>query len=867
MTILQEILNWSKDETRPIWQRDALRRLVIGGELSGKDLSCLAEICKSGHGLAEPQEVAPLAREHVADAGESNTSVSLHSLFHYRGVNALAENQTLKFSPRLTAVYGDNAAGKTGYIRILKRACRSRGQEDILGNVVSGTAPPSPVVAIKYTLGSDVELREWAGQPGDESISRVSVFDARAAAFYLTEKTDVAFRPFGLDLFDKLVRACNAIHRQLEDEQRSLASNDLAPLQTQIPEGTAVARLLTNVNVLTTPEMVRELSSLSSDENSRLDFLERALPDSKANDPEKLWRELNARAQRVEGLAEHARSIEASLSPASVNTVFALRNAHRRKFDEAERFRNVAFPTNVLPGTGRQLWSSLWEAARKFSEDLAYSEEPFPFVEDGARCVLCQQEIDDDARPRLQAFERFVVSTAERELKAAQDTLDEHLQTLTDLEVFPHSAEETLAEIRIEHESLSQDIASVLTSAENRRTAILLTLREDRDLSDDCKELIPIAAEIDGFAKQLAQRATTLRDQADPEVPKRMEEEAQELRGRKILAQHESIVLAEIERKRKYAAYESCLRETKTNAITRMSTQLTRKAVTDELRKSFCNELASLRFQDIEVELEEAGGEKGVLYHRLILKRAPQHIDLPSVVSEGEQRCLAIASFFAELSTADDRSAIVFDDPVSSLDYKWREGIARRLVEEAKTRQVIVFTHDIVFLLQIKQFAEEEEVEQYDQHVRNLPGGAGVCADELPWVALKVKSRVSYLKKRLQTAKKLHREGHQDAYERDAIEIYGFLREAWERALEEVLLGGVVERFRSSVQTQQVALLKDITSDDCRTIQSAMTKCSRWLRGHDEAPAARTPVPAPSEIETDIKKLDKFIAAIRQRRR
>ena len=50
----------------------------------------------------------------------------------------------------------------------------------------------------------------------------------------------------------------------------------------------------------------------------------------------------------------------------------------------------------------------------------------------------------------------------------------------------------------------------------------------------------------------------------------------------------------------------------------------------------------------------------------------------------------------------------------------------------------------------------------------------------------------------------------------EAVEIYGFLREAWERALEEVLLGGVVERFRSSVQTRQVASLADISNDDCK---------------------------------------------------
>ncbi|MDP3617342.1 MAG: AAA family ATPase, partial [Rhodoferax sp.] len=63
----------------------------------------------------------------------------------------------------------------------------------------------------------------------------------------------------------------------------------------------------------------------------------------------------------------------------------------------------------------------------------------------------------------------------------------------------------------------------------------------------------------------------------------------------------------------------------------------------------------------------------------------------------GEQRCLSIAAFFAELSTADDPSGIVFDDPVSSLDFQWRGSVAQRLVEESKRRQVIVFTHDVVF--------------------------------------------------------------------------------------------------------------------------------------------------------------------------
>ncbi|WP_423196339.1 MULTISPECIES: hypothetical protein [unclassified Cupriavidus] len=58
------------------------------------------------------------------------------------------------------------------------------------------------------------------------------------------------------------------------------------------------------------------------------------------------------------------------------------------------------------------------------------------------------------------------------------------------------------------------------------------------------------------------------------------------------------------------------------------------------------------------MELKDAGGAEGVLYHKLVLTRAPG-VNLPKVVSEGEQRTLSIAAFFAELSTADDPSGIV----------------------------------------------------------------------------------------------------------------------------------------------------------------------------------------------------------------
>ena len=188
-------------------------------------------------------------------------------------------------------------------------------------------------------------------------------------------------------------------------------------------------------------------------------------------------------------------------------------------------------------------------------------------------------------------------------------------------------------------------------------------------------------------------------------------------------------------------------------------------------------------------------------------------------------------------------------------------------MEEAKQRQVIVFTHDVVFLLLLKQYARDAQIEPMDQHVRQLASGAGVTAEELPWVAMPVKKKIGYLKSQWQAADKLHRDGHQAHYEKDAQYLYGLLREAWERALEEVLLCKVVERYRPGVQTQQLLMIADITEEDCRKLEVAMTKCSKWLPGHDEAAAARAPVPCPDVLKADIELLEGWIDTINKRRK
>ena len=138
---LASIVTWSVDS--PDWQRDALRRLATGTDPAA-EVDELVAICKG--------EVAanPVTADHFRDPARVQGQVNLRRVHNVNHVNALASDQRLAFQPvGLTVIYGDNGSGKSGYSRILKKACRARtpNREDIIpdiGGVCGRGRNPTP---------------------------------------------------------------------------------------------------------------------------------------------------------------------------------------------------------------------------------------------------------------------------------------------------------------------------------------------------------------------------------------------------------------------------------------------------------------------------------------------------------------------------------------------------------------------------------------------------------------------------------------------------------------------------------------------------------------------------------------------------
>ena len=533
--------------------------------------------------------------------------------------------------------------------------------------------------------------------------------------------------------------------------------------------------------------------------------------------------------------------------------------------DALREHRNVAFTDQPLHNTGSQAWRRLWNAAKSFSERDAYPDRPFPVTDAESRCVLCQQELADEGAKRFRQFHEFLGSDLRSGYDSAaaeyRDSLDalrsgiETARTATELvEYLDHgdsaigSAVRTWLEASVLH----------LSGLEEAQTG-------DVTWQSSLESPLSVIEATEDHASKLEDRARELRSGDRAATIGKLQKRLRELEARRVLQAHLDDVLEHIERRKRIAAYRECIADTRTNAITRKSTDVTKRAVTAQLTSTFQKELSALGFRHVEVQLAVAGGSRGALYHQLQLRRAPG-AEVAKVVSEGEARCLSIASFFAELSTAAHLSAILFDDPVSSLDHTWRRNVAKRLVKESDERQVVVFTHDIVFLLALTDAADEMGVEVTHQHLRRDRLHAGLTSPAIPWVAMRVNKRIGQLKKLAQDADRDYSKGLQDEYETQASMIYGLLRESWERAVEEVLLDGTVERYRHSVQTNRARKLSDITTTDVTALNNGMSKCSMWLPGHDSAPGSNAPIPDPTEMKGDIGALETWVRAIRKRR-
>lgn len=863
-TVLETILDWSTD--RPLWQRDALRRIIANGRLKDTDIGELVDLCKQGKGApAGALNAVPLERVHLPASPGQTAAVSLLSIADVTGVNNLAAGQTLGFEPNgITIIYGDNGAGKSGYARILKRACRARHAGKIEPNVYADHPPKYVGANIAYEVGGvpqPVESWQNAANP-NATLSVVSVFDTDCASVHIRDKNEVAFRPFGLDVPDELAAACQAVKDALAAEQKQIekARHPIFAAPTWRAT-TAVGKALAALSATTDAKKIEALAALSAEESARLERLREDL----SKNPAKAAAEQTVKADSVMRLIAVVNSVSAQTTDEKLLDAAALARDARSKRDAARLAAEKAFTGEPLVGVGGETWRVLWESARRYSTEIAYSGQSFPPSAEDAHCMLCQQPLDAEARARMARFEDFIQNDTEKLAQEAEKAAQIARQTIAAGVIGTRAMKASLDELGLQNEVLHRQTRRFIAAARLRRHLLLKAFGGNGEVQLPPVPPSPLS-DLSHLQITLRNYAAELRKSADADGRKKLEADFAELSDRVLLDGMLPVVADEIMRLRTIQFLAECSGETATNAITKMGNDIADTVITPRLRERFQEEIVRLAASRVRVEIVRSGGKYGSPQYQVRLFSKPD-AKVHEILSEGEKTCVALAAFLTELATAMHRSALVFDDPVSSLDHRWRGQVAKRLVEEVENRQVIVFTHDLVFVNDLNDYATKTGRAVRLTTLSRGAAGAGMVTDGLPWKAQSVEDRIDKLEKAARRAKLLYENNQEEEYAVDVAKLYNSLRATWERGLEDIAFVRVIQRHRDYINAKDLKKVSALTEADCDAFAAGFKKCCEIVDAHDPSIGRNAAPPPPTDLLKDIQALKDWAASLRDRQK
>ncbi|MFV5383638.1 AAA family ATPase [Acinetobacter junii] len=851
MPVATKICEFVNNKAKPDWWRYTLNKAIELGKLSTTELEVAYLVAKMEYGLEDKCPdysvlVKPAKATGYHTEIEENKLISIGNI---KNISALASQQKIEFSATgLTVIYGNNGVGKSSYAKILKNACLTRGEiPELKHNVFKGGAG-FPSAEIQVQSNQKLELVQWNTQiEPHPHLKAIRVFDSDSSIHYLTKTGILDFKPTALKLLDELLIASAFILDKAKTEEVIYSP---LPILPSMNVGTTPSKLV--ISHLLTEEEV-DLLCATQNELNELSELRKEVVELNNNSPLTLRLNYQKRRLRLLPLQIFLTNLVQILNLESITRLKSIYDVKNRANLAATEFSISTFSNLKISNLGSDQWLVMMNAVKSFIENSdSYKNDTLQI---GDACPTCLQELDINSVSRLELFDSYLQSELQKDSSIASKNWEIELGKIRVLNFSIEPYKAILAEINEKDNSLGLLFYNLIDALKERGDNLL----QDQPVFGLSEIEVEALTRLNMHIKKLEEaEKLVLDDEGKLILIQNKNLRIKEIEDREKILTLKDQIKAEIKKAKKIDCYTRIKRSTSTSTITSLNNEICNTSPLGRIQEFFNDELKKLGFEHFKINALTKGVKGN---QNFSVQIAENNLNVLEIASEGEQKCIALASFFAELTTDDRKSAIIFDDPVNSLDHIWRLKFATRITEESKFRQVIVFTHDLPFLKMLQETAEEIVI----QAITRNKTETGICIGTPPWDALKTDKRIGKLKEKLVRARKIAKESDEQ-YQQDAGIIYGLMRETWERLIEEWLIRGVVERFNREVKTQNVRYLKDITDSDIATINSAMSKCSTYMNGHDMSEGISGAFPDANELESDIANLEAYFSTLKKRR-
>jgi energy-coupling factor transporter ATP-binding protein EcfA2 len=770
-------------------------------------------------------------------------------------VNAISGSCSIKLGSNLTLIYGENGSGKSGVSRLLCNACFSRGEREILPNVKVASIPEPQAKAtfvINDGSGSTQDIEYSLGDNIDD-LKCFSVFDSESVLIHLDQSNNVNFTPAQIKIFDKVAETISKIEEKLLNEKNEKkmdnpftsmflsddATSDTALFCKGISASTEVADFLKHANFNTAidePKIADLIKQI--DEKKKLDITKKKA--QLASDRQNLTALKSTLQSTIDRFTEVKRDF--------INKIIS-DIAEKKKIVETLSIQS--FNDGVIKTIGSLEWKALITTAKAFYDNEKVANENTELD----HCILCHQELSSNAKILFQKYWQFLESKAEAELvvlisqqktalenlKSAKTLYPKFLATDAGVKILNEENSTYLSELKVQFSTVSDvlnDWIDKLEKSDPVSTESVPTINlekiteiinakttEESKLVDPSVEIATLTAKLNSLKHR--KEVTTVKDAA-----------LEYLSFLKWSSKTGSVSFSGIKM-----------------AITKKRTESFLVRVGNSYRGVFNQELASLGC-DFNLVMNTSG-ERGNTVKEYRLDFAEDY-NPSQILSEGEQNACSLADFLTEIQLDNKNCGIIFDDPVTSLDHKRKDKIAERLTKEADQRQVLILTHDMVFMSQLVKYANKFNIPFGAHWMKKVDGIPGCVEDN----ASPKLATLANLKTKAQEAVKDFNTLDSTTQEIHLGSAFDYLRSACEALIEEVLFAGTIQRYDDHIKVQnleEVVFDKDLALK----ITDLHGRVSGFLLAHNRSDLQRENIPQLSDFESFQKEFNELETSLR----
>lgn len=820
-TAIDFLYEWAGEEA---WKNHLLNKINIIEEINSSEL--LSEVLHLMRIKGTVDKVPSLESELL-----KNERLTINEIRSPKNINALSSDAQFSLGNNLNVFYGENGSGKSSYVRMFRKLADHyitlERDLTIIPNVYENETPmvkKFQTVEVTYQLGDNTvnDLVE-INKPHTE-LSKINVFDSGSVLPLINSDLTFSILPKGFEKFQMVSSLLDSLRNEVsatievekEKQERLFSDSSFDFIREELRRIMEEVKNSKDIKVFLDSNYPR-----SESYEEVIKEIDKQIKELDSTNPKDKITILVAQKAKLTSIKESLIKLSKMLSRENIEKVNTLIKDYEQKIQE-EREYNETFKKNVsYIKEVNDEWFTFIKMGKRYYESIKQEH-----LIEGDSCIFCGQSLDLGSIDVIENnFNHIAKSNG-----GLLNSIENELKKYSTESIVVNFSDEEIA--LFENEVFLERVKSAIQLVNRNKDLFNSLLKSKQNISEQViLDVTEVVEEINKAIEDLQDRITNLK--------KTSTETGEIIVSRKALKEtlkkneklHSSLeLLAEwFELDKSIKEYSKAKGKFSTNSLTQKQSEAFQEIVQGEYYEIFNRYAKELKVSDVNLKIFPKKGN--TLRKKFV---SSEEYKVSQIMSEGEQKAVAMAEFATDLYMRNDFNTILFDDPVTSLDYKRSEIIANLIYKLSLDRQVIVFTHNIMFYYYLYNACQKDKnkgnkffkVDEFDKFNK------GIVTESFSGRLETLKEIMKKLRVQKQNINSKSCFG--DELEEALKKVYADIRSWCELIVEEGFFKSVIRRYEPNVMFTMVKNIKGDFVEELSSVSELFEKSCRWMVGHSQ---------------------------------